>query len=74
MIGAREKIENGVNVQSRGIVADGELITVGFDHLCHAASLSHHGIIADVHVIASKNRSATFMSPAKVKRHKCRGT
>ena len=65
-VGAHEKIENGIHIQSRGVVADGELSTVGFDHLRHAASLSHHGIIADVHVIARALLFGMFSPPEAI--------
>ena len=44
-ISAGEKIEDGVKIQPRGVGTNGESITLSFDYLCHAASLSHHGII-----------------------------
>jgi uncharacterized membrane protein YczE len=47
-IGTREKIEYHIHVKARGIGADGELIAVSFNHLGHGASLSHHGIIAEI--------------------------
>ena len=60
-IGAGEKIIHGVHIQSGWVRADGELITMGFDYLCHAASVSHHGIIAEIHVIA---RASLFFAEA----------
>ena len=44
-IGAGKKIIDGIHIQAGWVGADGELITMGFNYLRHAASLSHHGII-----------------------------
>jgi hypothetical protein len=53
-VGAGQKIIHGVHIQSGWVRADGELITMYFHYLRHAASLSHHGIIPEIHVIASR--------------------
>jgi len=57
-IGMGKKIIYGVHIHSQRIIADGELITVGFDYLRHAASLSHHGIIAGGHMSLRGGRSS----------------
>ena len=43
---------HGVHIQAGWVRADGELIAVSFDDLRHAVSVSQHGIMAGIHVIA----------------------
>lgn len=45
---------HGVHIQTGWVRADGEWITVGFEYLRHAASLSHHGIIPEIHVLTER--------------------
>ena len=45
---------HGVHIQSSWVRADGKWITVSFEYLGHAASLSHHGIIPEIHVLTER--------------------
>ena len=45
---------HAVHIQSGRVRADGKWITVGFEYLGHAASLSHHGIIPEIHVLTER--------------------
>ena len=44
-IRAGKKVIHSIHIQAGWVRADGELITMNFHHLRHAASVSHHGII-----------------------------
>jgi len=51
-IGTSQKIVHNSHLEAEWVGADGELVVMDFEHLGHAASVSQHGIIPEIHIIA----------------------